>query len=501
MSNLGHFGIFCFSIVLHVLLICVSLNTLLLACGDVELNPGPPNILHLEHVNIRSIRSNALVVQATDTPDHYMPKFDLLSHHMHHYSYDIMGVSETWLDETVQLNLQVEGYQPPFRRDFNRNQRGVMVYVKCNVAAKRREDLEPRNSELICVEVQAGTQRVLVCNCYRVQYQPIEEFCDDVQAMVDAASAQFQSICIMGDMNARHRSFWTDDACTTEGRALLSLINRLGMKQVIHEPTRSAGIFKSCIDLILTDSPSALVTSGTRDKLTERCDHHPIYAHIRIKQLKQRSYKRMVWQYNQGDYEAFNQLLLHAPWRSCYVEGNADATTERWIAMFMRCAEQCIPHYETTIRPRDKPFMTSDIRRLMHRRDHLHKCAKNSDDPATTQELKYYRNRVVAEIRREKRRLEEETDRSLSKDVGTKKWWKAYKRVTGATSSQIGPLADAHGKLFSSSQEKADLLNQHFVSQTKIQGDAAASPPLTATPDNRIDPLVILPEMVYDILR
>jgi hypothetical protein len=84
----------------------------------------------------------------------------------------------------------------------------------------------------------------------------------------------------------------------------------------------------------------------------------------------------MVWLYEQGDYDAFRQLLLYAPWRSCYVEGDADATTENWTNLLMHCAEQCIPHYEATIRPKDKPFMTSEIRRLMRRRNALHRKSK-----------------------------------------------------------------------------------------------------------------------------
>jgi hypothetical protein len=273
------------------------------------------------------------------------------------------------------------------------------------------------------------------------------------------------------------------------------------MKQVIHEPTRTTATSKSCIDLILTDSPASLVTSGTRDKLSDSCDHHPIYAHIKIQQPKQQSYKRMVWLYNQGDYETFNQLLLNAPWWSCYVEGDVDTTTEKWMALFLQCADMCIPHYEATIRPRDKPFMTSEIRRLMRHRDSLHKRAKTSQDPVIIRELKNYRNRVVSEIRKEKKIAEEDTDRSLSAGVGSKKWWKAYKNATGTTSSQMGPLSDSDGRLFTSGQEKAELLNQHFAAQTQIHGDASTLPPLNVTHDNRIDPLVVLPEHVYNILR
>jgi hypothetical protein len=208
--------------------------SLLFVCGDVEMNPGPLPSLHLGHVNIRSITSIAAssdlphTAQTADIQTH-LSKFDVLSHHIHNFDYDIIGISETWLDDTTDSAvLAIEGYQPPFRRDFNRHQRGVMVFTKSSIPAKRREDLEPQGSDVICIEIHNGPYRLMVCNCYRVQYHPIEDFCDDIQKIIDTAANQFQAMYFMGDLNAKHPTFWKDDPVTTEGRTLVSLINTLG---------------------------------------------------------------------------------------------------------------------------------------------------------------------------------------------------------------------------------------------------------------------------------
>ncbi len=40
---------------------------------------------------------------------------------------------------------------------------------------------------------------------------------------------------------------------------------------------------------------------------------------------------------------------------------NVNATTKNWVEPFLKCAGQCIPHYEVTITPRDKDCMTPSI--------------------------------------------------------------------------------------------------------------------------------------------
>jgi hypothetical protein len=97
--------------------------------------------------------------------------------------------------------------------------------------------------------------------------------------------------------------------------------------------------------------------------------------------------------------------------------------------------------------------------------------------------------------------MEEQTNQLLSNDVGSKQWWKAYKRATGGTMSQMGPLSDDQGNLIIGSQEKANLLNSFFASQTKIQPNSATLPRVNDVATNEIEPMIVLPEEVYGILQ
>jgi len=428
-------------------------------------------------------------------------KFDLLTNHIAFYQYDILGISETWLDDAVDADLFIQGYQMPFRRDFNRHQRGIMVYVADSLPAKRRMDLEPSTCEIICIEVQLNKMKVLVCNCYRVQYYDVVDFGADIECIVDKASADYDGIYIMGDMNARNQKFWDGDITNTEGRAIHSIFTQLGMKELISEPTRCVGNTQSCIDLIFTNNQSLVSLVGTKDKISEKCDHLPIFAYLTIKTRTPCSYKRWVWDFKRGDYDKFRQLLLNAPWHSCYSDRNVDETVHNWTSLFTHCAEQCVPHYEATIRPGDKPFMSTQIRKLMRKRDSLRLAFKHYNDEATGRQYRQYRNMVVSAVRQAKEQKQKDIDSLMSSDLPAKKWWKICKQSIGSSQKSLsGPMLDKHGNLITDNGAKAELLNDFFVSQSVLNSDSVSLPQEFRTSTNAIGPLTFLPEDVYKIL-
>ncbi len=79
--------------------------------------------------------------------------------------YSIQDISETWLDDSYDSNkLIVEGYHKPIRKDHT-------VYIANGIPAQCKKDLEPTDSEMICVELCIKKVKLLaiVCNCYRPQ--------------------------------------------------------------------------------------------------------------------------------------------------------------------------------------------------------------------------------------------------------------------------------------------------------------------------------------------
>ena len=63
-------------------------------------------------------------------------------------------VDENKLEEFTVSQFSLENLQlPPFRRDWNTNRGGKLVYLKQGIIAKRLENLETKFSETICIEL------------------------------------------------------------------------------------------------------------------------------------------------------------------------------------------------------------------------------------------------------------------------------------------------------------------------------------------------------------
>ena len=457
------------------------LPSLLLKCGDIEENPGPTSphqndtSIHIGHVNIWS-----LMAPVKDQPN--LKKFDLVKNHISFHKYHIFGISETWLNKSDKNeDLYIPGYSLPIRRDVGGHQGGVLVYIADNVTALRKPDIEPPNSQIICIELQLHNSKILICNCYRPPHDDIIDFCDMLDDIMTTTSGQYQNYIIMGDTNARNKEFWDEDKTTTEGRILKAWLDSSNLEQLIHEPTRIMNDSRSCIDHICTSNPYIISEAGVRPKIAS--DHHPIFAVLKSKCPRPQAFKRMVWDYKRGDYDTFRKKLLDAPWYMCYNSNDIDVIVDNWIKMFISIAETCIPHYETVIRPCDKNFMNSDLREMMRKRDRLFELSKQSNNDNLKERYRILRNKIVSECRNAKAKQEQKENDTISNvDTANKQWWSLYKEmINKGKNSSVGPLMDGD-KLITDDIQRANLLNTFFTDQTCLDDSHAWLPPETQNP-------------------
>ena len=117
-------GILLFNILLNLKLPFLSI--LIMLCGDVEINPGPETIsqqgFSICHWNLNSIIA------------HNFAKIFLLKAYVAIHKFDIICLSETYLDSSIPTNndnLDIDGYNL-LRSDHSSNTKrgGVCIYYK-----------------------------------------------------------------------------------------------------------------------------------------------------------------------------------------------------------------------------------------------------------------------------------------------------------------------------------------------------------------------------------
>jgi hypothetical protein len=117
------------------------------------------------------------------------------------------------------------------------------------------------------------------------------------------------------------------------------------------------------LDQILSSTPN-LISEVLIEPPISTNDHCTVIASLNLKVKTDPPYNRLIWDYNKGDIEGFKHYLQSFDWNFCFTSGNPDTIARAWTDAFINCARQYIPNKMVTIRPKDKPWYTNELRRL-----------------------------------------------------------------------------------------------------------------------------------------
>lgn len=172
----------------------------------------------------------------------------------------VLGISESWLDDTItDAAIALPGHDV-HRRDRNRRGGGVLVYVSHHVCCKRQMDLESDEIEAIWLEIKVRKHPILVCNVYRPPSSALP-YWTVLGNMLESAASEGKEILLLGDFN-----------CNVSGKhpmqaALADLATELNLTQLIDEPTRVTETTSTTIDLLFSTNASQYAQSD--------CAHSP----------------------------------------------------------------------------------------------------------------------------------------------------------------------------------------------------------------------------------
>jgi hypothetical protein len=120
--------------------------------------------------------------------------------------------------------------------------------------------------------------------------------------------------------------------------------------QVINEPTRITAHGASILDLIITNSPGYFVNSGTLSP-PYNCDHSLVYARMNISFVKQKCYKRHIWELAKVDSNTLCQALSKVNWDKLFQDvENVDDLYNEWFNCFEQVLKTFVPNRTTRVK-------------------------------------------------------------------------------------------------------------------------------------------------------
>ncbi len=498
-KSLLYFWLFIFPKYLEIFVV----KLLLKLSNDIESNPGPIKICQ---ANVQSLMS---LPQGTPRSHHIRPpKLTEIETLVKSESIDILCLSETWLNANYSDNdVAIADMPLIYRRDRGSRGGGVQIYASSGIVTKRLQNIEPTESEIICIGIQLPSpqdKHILLSQCYRPDDRDMVEFASDLLEIYEYSNRNkyFLNLFI-GDFNGKHSNWFTKDVTNAEGRILQSFIDNVNCTQLINFPTRFRGASMSCLDLLICNR-DRLISNIHNSSPIGKSDHSPIIFELKSNYPKNITITRNIWNFKKGDFENLNNHLFNLDWDRILDTLDVNVATNRWYDVFIRVADLYVPHKTISIKRNDLPYMNSYLKKLIRTKDHYFRKYSNSGLESDHDIYKYHRNKCVNEMRAaESRYLESLSQDLLLNQIHSKKWWNLLKRVTKndkASALHETPIMDNNLLIYDDTC-KAEAFNRFFTESIQTENPDDPIPNdhnLLYYP--KIPHLIIQEKDVYNIL-
>ena len=139
------------------------------------------------------------------------------------------------------------------------------------------------------------------------------------------------------------------------------------LSQLVDEPTRVTENSAALIDLILTNRPKNIVSSGVIH--VGISDHSLIFAVRKFKFPKFSPTTKGVRNFKHFSVDDFRSDLLQVPWDMIFALRDPNACWILWKSFFDEILNKYAPLYNKRIRSRQSRWITPAIKQLMRDRD------------------------------------------------------------------------------------------------------------------------------------
>ena len=232
---------------------------------------------------------------------------------MYSKSLDIIGLTETWLNEYIFDNEILPSNYTLFRKD--RVSRGGGVLIAVNNKFTCQAITSPENLEIICIKL------ILPCSitfcvtyvppsCTAVYYDSLFDFLLQLHHVSD-------KMIILGDFNFPDIDWDTLSGHFPASNQFCDLVFKTGLSQLIDQPTHIHG---NILDLLLTNLDDNISHLQINSDQLLTSDHYSITLSLSVSvtaSLKSASY--FTFNYSKGDYQGLCEYLLYSDFTPCYL--------------------------------------------------------------------------------------------------------------------------------------------------------------------------------------
>ena len=261
------------------------------------------------------------------------------------------------------------------------------------------------------------------------------------------------------------------------------------------------------LDTVIVPDDLTIYDSGTIANPANISDHSATYLTVPHNYSVSCAYSRRIWLYKIADFAQLDDLLRLFNWE-CLRQGSVNDYCELCTNKFMEFVNSAIPYKDVTIRPSDKPWYDTEIRKYSRKRAYLKSKAIKSSSLSDWNKYKTIRNTVNNLKTHAKETFYNNIELSLltSFSNNKKEFWKSVrhfvnKKDSVSTMPHLRSLSDSGEVIFHiSDEEKANCLNSYFASVSSVDDSHATLPPFTDLTDKVLSNIIITEQEIKDII-
>ena len=368
------------------------------------------------------------------------------------------------------MGVGISGYNI-FRNDRNIFGGGVAIYIQNHIPAKVRVDLMVSGIEALWLEVHlAHCKRFIVGCVYRppsssVQY--VEELCSVLLNVTDTA----KDIFVLGDFNID----WLSNSCPLR-KKLDSTALICNLTQMVNEPTRVfcnvvGQTSATCIDHIFTNN-SELCSKAISAPIG--FSDHNLVAIVRKTSIPKAGpkilYKRSYRRFCEND---FIRDIENIDWSQLLTLNEVEKAIQLFNELFLSVADRHAPLRKFSVGATKSPWIDSELRESMRKRDELKKAAMDVKGIEKWQEYCVMRNKVT-KLNRKKKKVYYQNKIQERKNDGNR-LWKTLNEIMGRAKNTTSSFIEVNGFFLTKSKDIANNFNDHFLDKVdKLRKDTGS---------------------------
>ena len=394
---------------------------------------GKNEALSISHINIRSLNKN-------------IEGFKLFFNDVIEHDFDIIGVSEIW-QISGDSTFSMLDYNFEYTcRDSGRGG-GVGAYIKSNLKYTVL-NRQVCHSESLWLKVLHDNSHIVVGIIYRKPNTDITEFQESLIDVLHGCKIDSHDCILMGDFNIDLQN--NNDQVAN---AHISVLQCVGLEQIISTPTRIAVTSSSLIDHIYTNMEKSNIRAGTI--ITDLSDHFPVCAVFdNLYISKGNAPKIKIRNYRRYKLEEFQSDLANTPWNSVYESNEVNNAYSHFISLFNDICDKHAPLVENTKgRHTHKPWVTKAIKKSIKVKHRMYsKLVKSGFNSELNAKYKKYRNMLTSTLRNSKKLYYGQLFKKYKSNSA--KTWSTINELLGARDNKNKIIVD---KLISNKNETCQV--------------------------------------------